>query len=201
MTQQVGRRSHRGFYRKTADITGGAVEAISKWRMQTEIHRQTACIKFWRDERVFFWHPKAKQFRREGEAAWTKLPPGKGVTALLVHLFGKQELPGVPHFGSMCDPPLRPVPHATNTSNPIDFPSLGDTIDHPVMSAAGSARASTGGAAGEPESQSVGHARAENFARRSANEQRAGGPPQMDDYDYEDPMTFEDGGAHWGSDS
>lgn len=102
MTVQTGRRSHRGVYRKTADIAQGAADAIGKWGLDREIQRQTACVKFGRgDTLVFYWHPVRKQFRAAGESEWTKLPPGKGIVALLLHLFDKQVLEGVPHAGAI----------------------------------------------------------------------------------------------------
>ena len=111
MAQMTGDRSHRGFYRKTADISGSAAESIAKWGFTVEVQRQTACIAFSKDQfddggLSFYWHPVAKKFRVRGVAEWTKLPPGKGVVALMLHLHGKTLLrdpfnnTDIPHFGA-----------------------------------------------------------------------------------------------------
>jgi hypothetical protein len=150
MIQKVGRRSHGGVYRKTEDISTNAAAAIGKWRFVTEIHRQTACVKFWRDDRVFYWHPVAKKFRREGEATWSHLPSGRGIVALMLHLHGKEELLGIPHFGAMIDG-YQPTSAAVNARSD---------------SAAGSASPRPASAG---ESHSSGHARAEISRTASPN--------------------------------
>lgn len=162
MTNQVGRRSHRGFYRKTKDISESAAESIRKWGFRTEIHRQTACVAFTKGDRTFFWHPVKKQFRPQGTGQeWVRLPPGKGVVALMLHLFGKEQLPNIAqHFGAMAEPPFEPNAACRFDNGPAAAAKRGDT------SAAGSASP----ASVQPgESHTVGHARAENSRAASPN--------------------------------
>jgi hypothetical protein len=110
-TTKVGRRSHGGVYRPTADRAEQAAEAIRKWGFRTEIHRQTACVAFTKDERTFYWHPMKKQFRQQGNGMeWVRLPPGKGIVAAMLHIFGKEQLPNVTlYFAAMIDG-YAPVP-------------------------------------------------------------------------------------------
>lgn len=89
MTRLTGRRSHRGFYSRTREISDNAAESIRKWGFEIEIHRQTACVRFTKEGRTFFWHPVKKQFRESGTNDWTRLPPGFGVVALMASLHGK----------------------------------------------------------------------------------------------------------------
>jgi len=110
-------------------------------------------VKFWHGdlksaELIFYWHPVRKQFRAQGEAEWTKLPPGQGIVALLLHLFGKKELQAVPHFADIArlerGESLRTGPSVADGASPASV---------------------------QPgESHRVGHARAENSRTASPKE-------------------------------
>lgn len=188
MTQQVGRRSHRGFYRKTKDISESAAESIRKWGFRTEIHRQTACVAFTKDDRTFFWHPVKKQFRPQGTGhEWVRLPPGKGVVALMLHLFGKDQLPNIAaHYGAMCDPPLRPHSGAAGgASQPTTQAGESHTVGQSASENRRVAPRSTAPANGSlAEMQAVGQPPQERMITQRYGNQQA------DDYDYDDPMTF-----------